>query len=269
MDLTLQSDLYNNVKFNMHKLILDIRGDDYERISEVFHDSPDQIKELAEGFSNTLDRQAEELQRIIPLPEIHGEKAVAFIGDSITSDRESFMNIIKRAYGGRQELHFIDAAVSGDKSDDAKMKFYIRTMNYNPDIVHILIGTNDMRESDDRYGDTCVSLGDYKCNLDYMVKCLVENGKKVILSTVSPVCMDGLKKRFPEDHWMYHKEKIENVNEILETLALKYEVKLNDMRPVYGKYEGKELLLRDGLHLNEKGQQLLAQHVLSALAEYL
>lgn len=269
MDMTLQSELYNNVKFNMHKLILDIEEDDYGRIGMVFGDNPDKVRDFLNCFSENLYRQAQMLKDKIDLPEVKTRKAIAFIGDSITSDRESFMNILKKAFENETNLGFIDAAVSGDKSDDARMKFYYRTMRHHPDIVHILLGTNDIRESDDKYGNTCVSLHDYKMNMEYMVGTLTEEGIKVILSTISPVDNTGLKKRFPDDNWIYHRENMDRVNEILEEISLKYQVTLNDMRPVYGKFETKELLLSDGLHLNENGQQLLSQNVLKSLIQYL
>lgn len=253
----------------MQKLILDIPEDDYIRLGMIFDAAPDYVKELTNRFSDTLDLQAETLRSEMTIPDVHERKAIAFVGDSLTSDRESFMNILRRAYRDTENLTFIDAAVSGDKSDDARMKFYFRTLNHHPDIVHILLGTNDMRENKDRFGDSCLSLQDYERNLEYMVKSLTEEGGKVILSTIPPICNTGLRKRFPDDNWIYRRGKIDSLNEILETVADRNRVKLNDMRPVYEKYDAENLLLADGLHLNEKGQRLLAQNVLKSMAEYL
>lgn len=268
-DLTLHSDLYNNLKFNMHKLLLEIPENDSEWLSSIFGASEKETRQLLDKFSETTNRQAEELKKKIALPAVHGRKTVAFIGDSITSDRESYLNILKKLYENNKEIKFIDAAISGDKSDDSKMKLYYRVMNQKPDIVHILIGTNDMRENMDENCGSCISLNEYADNLEYMIKTLKSSCIKIVISTISPTRNEGIQKRFPEDHWKYTYSNLEEVNRIIEYIAEKYKLKLNDMRPIYSKFESESILLMDGLHLNELGQQLLAQHVLLSLEEYL
>ena len=269
MDLTLKSELYNNIKFNMQKLILNVPEQDALWLSRIFAADEGEVRKLLGDFEDTVRQQAEEIRKSGDIPQVHGAKTIAFIGDSITSDRESYFHIIRKEYEDEKELRWIDAAVSGDKSDDAKMKFYERTMNYHPDIAHVLIGTNDMRESDDENGESCLSLGDYRKNLEYMVKTLKANGVRILLSTISPVLNEGIRKRFPNDNWIYKEANIHAVNSMIEETAVKFGVKLNDMRPVYGKYRAEEILFQDGLHLNALGQRLLTGQVLAALEEYL
>lgn len=269
MDLTLKSDLYNNIKFNMQKLILDVPQRDTLWLSRIFAVEEEEVKALLDGLEDTVAQQAKEIRESRAIPQVHGEKTIVFIGDSITSDRESYFNIIRKLYDGEEKLRWIDAAISGDKSDDAKMKFYERVMNYHPDIAHVLIGTNDMRESNDEDGESCLSLEDYRKNLEYIVKRLRTSGAKVILSTISPVLNEGIGKRFPDDNWIYKEANIHAVNDIIGETAAKFHVKLNDMRPVYDKYRAEEILFQDGLHLNALGQRLLTGQVLAALEEYL
>lgn len=149
------------------------------------------------------------------------------------------------------------------------MKFYERVMNFHPDIAHILIGTNDMRENRDEDGESCIGLDEYRRNLVYMVKRLQKNKVHIILSTISPVLVDGIGKRFPDDHWNYQKANIDAVNSIIEEVAETFGAQFNDMRKVYGSYRAEEILLNDGLHLNALGQKLLAENVLTALGKYL
>ncbi len=269
MDFTLTSELYNNIKFNMQKLILDVPEKDALWLSRIFNVKESEVRELLDDFENTVNRQAEEIRNGREIPAVRKSRKIVFIGDSITSDRESYFNIIRKLYENEEKLVWIDASVSGDKSDDAKMKFYERAMQYCPDAAHILIGTNDMRENGDEDGESCLSLGDYRKNLEYIVKRLQKNGVHTILSTISPVHSEGVGKRFPHDNWVYQKSNIDAVNMIIEEVAEKFGARLNDMRHVYSRYRAEEILFQDGLHLNALGQRLLAENVLTALGEYL
>ncbi len=269
MDLTLTSELYNNLKFNMHKLILDVDDCDCRRLSNIFGADIEETERFLEEFTKSCREQALKLEKKITLPDIHETKTVAFVGDSITSDREGYLNILKEFFKNTSAIKFIDASVSGDKSDDAKMKFYFRALNYNPDIVHILLGTNDMRQNNDCDGQPCVSIQDFKKNLMYMIKRLKYSDKDIVISTLSPVDNRRLKKRFPDDNWVYQEGIIDMANEAIAEIADEFHIKLNDMRPVYKAFNPADILLNDGLHLNGQGQQLLAQNILKSIKEYL
>ena len=268
MDLTLSSDLYNNLKFNMHKLILDLAEDNYIRLAAIFGADEKEVKQFLDEFHHTCTEEAEELKKAVQIPDIKKIKTFAFVGDSITSDRESYLNIFKEYFKGQPEIKIVDAAISGDKSDDARMKFYFRVMNHKPDVVHILLGTNDMRQNADINGEPSVSLQDYQRNLEYMVSKLKSENVDIILSTIPPVDNQGLRKRFPDDYWIYDTRNIAEVNKIIADIAKRYQVKLNDMGPEYERYLPEEILLADGLHLNRTGQKLLAQKLLKAFIEF-
>lgn len=199
------------------------------------------------------------------IPELEGKHSIVFLGDSITSDRESYLNTIRELYRDRPNVNIVDAAVSGDKSDDAVMRFYERVLRYEPDVVCILIGTNDLRRNDDAYASSCVSLGDIEKNLRYMISLLKSRGIKVILTTISPVVNERLRKRFPDSNWCYSPSEIDALNQLIHDLSKEYGITLNDMRTVYAKYSPKELLLNDGLHLNALGQRLLLRSTLACL----
>lgn len=269
MDRTLTDNLFNNIKFNMHKKMIEEPIDNPKKLAQLFGVEEGEVENYLNVFANMLTEQSNKLKQansnLCPSDVVK----IAFIGDSITSDRESYMNIIKKAFDLEENIHFIDAAISGDKSDDAKMAFYTRVMKYNPDVVHILLGTNDMRKNHDQYGETCLSLCDYKKNIEYLVKTLKERGKKIVLSTISPINNEGLQKRFPEENWIYDNGDLEAVNEIVCEIAEEYGIMLNDMRPVYSRYLPTEILLQDGLHLNSTGQFLLAESVMKCIEKVL
>ena len=268
-DLTLKSELFNNIKFNMQKLILDVPGEDYHWLSGIFSEPEQEIEKLICQLKATVTAQAQKVKEQAAVPQPVKKCRIAFVGDSITSDRTSYLNILKELYKDEDKLTFIDAAVSGDKSDDAVMKFYVRTLNYEPDVVHILIGTNDLRHNSDCRGGSCISLNEYKKNLEYMLGILQEKSIPAVISQISPVINERLQKRFPEDHWSYDYKEISQLNQVIQELAEQYGAKLNPMEKIYAEYEPGELLFQDGLHLNEKGQYLLTVQVLKCLEEFI
>ena len=268
-DLSLVSELYNCVKFNMHKLILDIPERDADRIAMVFHADRNEVESLMESFRQTVRTEAERTRAEMTIPMPVDKRSIVFLGDSITSDRESYLNIIRELYRDQPNVQIVDAAISGDKSDDAVMRFYERTLRYKPDVVCILIGTNDLRRNDDSYASSCVSLGGIEKNLRYMISMLKSRGAKIILTTISPVINEQLKARFPDSNWCYEPSEIDALNNLIYDLSIEYQIQLNDMRMVYANYSPEKILLNDGLHLNSIGQRLLLRSTLQCLSKIL
>ena len=268
-DLSLVSELYNCVKFNMHKLILDIPERDADRIAMVFHADRNEVESLMESFRQTVRAEAERTRAEMSIPTPVGKRSIVFLGDSITSDRESYLNTIRELYRDQPNVQIVDAAISGDKSDDSVMRFYERTLRYEPDVVCILIGTNDLRRNDDDYAAPCVSLGEIEKNLRYMIRLLKSRGAQMILTTISPIINEQLKARFPDSNWCYIPSEIDALNDIIHDLSIEYEIQLNDMRATYANYSPNEILLNDGLHLNALGQRLLLRSTLQSLSKIL
>lgn len=267
-DRTLKSELYNNIKFNMQKLIFDVPKNDSERLSEIMDASDAECHEMIAQFDDQVKQIAEKIRHKMIIPIAKKESTIAFIGDSITSDRESFFNIIQELYKDQENMKFIDAAVSGYKSDDVVMRLFTHVLNQKPNIAHILIGTNDLRRNDHELGKSCISLEEIESNINYLIRSLCKENVHVVISTISPVINEKLKIRFPDDNWVYNMDEINKCNHIIVSAAKRNDVKINDMRPVYANYRPEELLLADGLHLNGFGQTLLAQNVLIALSEF-
>ncbi|MCE5188752.1 MAG: SGNH/GDSL hydrolase family protein [Eubacteriales bacterium] len=265
----MSSEIYNNVKFNMYKLILDLPEQDSDRIAMVFHADRNEVQSLMESFRQTVRTEAERMRAETSIPASTAKRSIVFIGDSITSDRESYMNTIRELYRDQPNVQIVDASISGDKSDDAVMRFYERTLHYEPDVVCILIGTNDLRRNDDVYAAPCVSMQDIEKNLRYMIRLLKSRGVQIILTTISPVINEQLKTRFPDSNWCYEPSEIDALNNMIHDLSVEYQIQLNDMRTTYAAYSPKEILLNDGLHLNALGQRLLLRSTLQCLSKIL
>ena len=268
-DLTLKSDLFNNIKFNMQKLILDVPTTDAEWLAKIFAANEADVGKLLGEFKELLHSQAIKIREEVEIPSINRPVRIAFVGDSITSDRASYLNIIRELYKDDPNITLIDAAVSGDKTDDAVMKFYFRTLDQKPDIVHILLGTNDLRHNQDSFGRSCLSLEEIRRNYEYMLHTLQVRRIPAVISQISPTITEHCRLRFPDDNWAYVQDEIDRVNAIIAEEADKYDAILNPVSVEYKKYKPEELLLQDGLHLNETGQYILTKSVLQSLAKVL
>ncbi len=267
-DLTLQSELYNNLKFNMQKVLFEFPENDIAQLSRVFDAALPECESMLNGFQDAIVTMTAQITKEIPLPTVNKELTIAFVGDSLTSDRESYFNVIRYLFRNEKRLNLIDAAISGFKTDDVISRFFITILNHRPDITHILIGTNDLRTNDHTGGKPFISLTEMRKNLGYLISTLQNYGSRVVVSTIPPVSVTGIKRRFPDHHWTYNLEEIRDWNEIIAETTAKFGAGLNDMRPVYDGYKAEELLLKDGLHLNHLGQLLLAENVLSVIGSY-
>ena len=95
-------------------------------------------------------RCAAHLETQFNLSALSGKQAkIIFLGDSITSDRQSYLNILKQALSGTPDLKLIDLAISAQKSVDLFTGVYPDIIAQRADIAHIMIGTNDVRRIDD------------------------------------------------------------------------------------------------------------------------
>ena len=231
--------LFNMVQFNIYKSLIPIgiQDTDYRRLALV-HDVDEAILEqvISEIDANN-SVYAKKLTNRFNLAKL-AEKPVklAFLGDSITSDRQSYLNIIRKAMDGQDNVTFLDFAISGQKSGDLFTIMYPNVISEHADIAHIMIGTNDMRRMDD---DTLLyhtSPAEYEKNLDYIVRELVKDGTKVILTTISPVSQANAKKNYPNHRLLFTEEDRILFNDIVKRVAQKYGATVNDMDALYGQY---------------------------------
>ena len=112
-----------------------------------------------------------------------------FMGDSIThgasytfgydSISQLFEKFLKDDLG-REEDIVINTAVSSADSNDTITELHARLNRYQPDVVSIMIGTNDSA--------THINVGEtnYKANLRTIIAAIQEKGAKVILRTPVP-----------------------------------------------------------------------------------
>lgn len=256
-------------EYNIHKstIPLGVEDTDYGRLAATYGVDEETVLEQVAAITASNEKNAKGLLQSVCRNDLKKleNKRVAFLGDSNTSFRKSYMNVIRTALRDLPGFRTHDCAVSGNRVGNLVYNMYPNIHSLHADIAHVMIGGNDMRRTD---GPMYVIMTQpdhfYRC-LDFVVTGLVEDGTKVILSTVTPVCIPKLAKS--QEGWRsaFREEDRQEFNDQIRKLAAKHNIRLNDMESTFSQYTPEELTADDGLHLSELGQQLLAERVLQAM----
>ncbi|MDO6738206.1 GDSL-type esterase/lipase family protein [Wenyingzhuangia sp. 2_MG-2023] len=174
----------------------------------------------------------------------------------------------------KSNIQVFNAGVSGNTSDDLINRIEEDVINLSPDIVIVMVGTNDMVNS-----KKLVPYSTYKNNITKIVKDLKQESIDVILMSPPPVDSEFLYTRHSEEVFLNNppNQKLDSVRNILKETSLQFNVGFVD---VFSEFEKRGLpkhnqdeFIRnlynsgseDGVHLTPKGYILLS----SLLFEYL
>ena len=259
------------LKFNFQKFLrMDIQDDDYVRISQTLAIETEAVRRILAEFARHVDNIASQIKLVTMFVQLNDRPAkIAFVGDSITSDRESYFNIIKRVLSGNKNLQFIDAARSGNTTVDAVCDLYASVLSQDPDLACIMIGTNDLKRNDAPDGKILVSPLEFASNLDYIIARLLDANCQVIISTIPPTLSQRVRESFPELYIVFRDEDRDRYNGIVREMAAKHQILLNDMAGIYEGPGYEEILMDDGIHLSLLGHELLARHLLPKIISVL
>ena len=263
-----------NLKFNLIKAYTDIglRDDDAELNARIYGLSPEEYAEAIAMFEKSnMENAATVLAGYeaafgVFCPDTEATHRIAYLGDSITSDRESHQHIVREILKGCPNITFHDFSISGFKASDIFTAYYPGIPDFAPDIAVLMVGTNDMRVTDDEYGYYHGGIDEFARNIDYIVAKLAAAGTRVIVCTLPPFDMEKMRAALDGWHILYREEGRRRYDEAIAAAAEAHGADLVDMRPVYACHDAKDLTIEDGLHLNGKGQALLAGHIFSKLA---
>lgn len=258
-------------EYNIHKstIPLGVEDTDYRRLAATYGVGEETVLEQVAAITASKEKNAKRLLQSVCSADLKKleNKRVAFLGDSNTSFRKSYMNLIRTALQDIPGFQAKDCSVSGNRVGNLVYNMYPNIHSLHADIAHVMIGGNDMRRTD---GPLHVIMTEpdhfYRC-LDFVVTGLVEDGTKVILSTVAPVCLPKLAENQKGWRSEFREEDRLEFNDQIRKLAAKHNVFLNDMESTFNQYTPAELTVDDGMHLSELGQQLLAERVLQAILE--
>ncbi len=262
-----------NCLFNLHKAYTDIGVDDND--AEVMGKIYGLTKEEVEHVFGEFEKQNKENARLIL--EEYGKKSIgedrkfkiAYLGDSITSYRMSHRCIMKEIYAGQNNITWKDFSISGYKVSDLFTAYYPSIANFAPDIAIIMIGTNDMRITQDEYDYVHTPIEHFKRDYSYLLNKLSKAGCKVIALTLPPFCMDKMSVALSGWNILYKEDILKEYDTAILQIAKKEGAVVINMQEVYNKYTSDELTIIDGLHLNPFGQKLLAGKIYEKLSELL
>ncbi len=195
---------------------------------------------------------------------------IIFFGDSITEQGEQpngYVVLIRknltRKYPG---ITIIGAGVSGNKVPQLQERLSSDVLAKKPTIVVIYIGINDVWHFTKHGTGTPKDI--YETGLRNIISQIQKSGARVMLCTPSVI---GEKKRGenPFD------TTLEEYSGISRKVATDLNVKLCDLRKAFVRYLSSHnprnlesgILTRDGVHLNDEGNRLVAKAILKSIAQ--
>jgi len=257
-------------KFNLYKLSgLLIEDDDLASIARVYGVSLEELESIEDGFRQNIAELAASLPRAErpaadPANDGTPSLSILAIGDSLTSDRESYAKILNHYWREVPSRQMLDAAVSGDTSADLIKRFYSTVMNREFQWAVLFIGTNDSLQLDDPRRISVLSLDEYKRNIRFITESLLAEGKRLIQFTIPPVDNVRLRSYFPDSNSVYSEEHIGEVNDFIRGWAEQTGYSVADLARAIEEQEA-DVLEPDGLHLNARGQRMICELLLDLL----
>ena len=262
-----------NLSFNLHKAYTDIgiSVDDRQKMACIYDLSQEELTAALERFACENRQNAETLEKEFGPLAVNSQKEfrIAYLGDSITSYRISYRCILGELIGERPNVSVHDFSISGLKVSDLFTAYYPGICDFAPNIAVMMIGTNDMRITDDEYAYTHTPIEHFYRDYAYLVDKLTRARCTVIAVTLPPFCME--KMNVALDGWkiLYQQKTAAEYDAAICEIAQKYNAVLVDMREVYPQYDAAQITIEDGLHLNSHGHYLLTREILPKLAPLL
>ena len=190
-------------------------------------------------------------------------KRIVFFGDSITQagvQANGYISLLKKQVDSTK-FELFGAGIGGNKVYDLYLRLEDDVLAKKPDLVFIYIGINDVWHK-----QTSKTGTDYPKYLKFyqaLINKIKASGSAVVLCTPSVV---GEKKGGANEL----DADLDKYAEGIRELAVKNNLPLCDLRKAFKDYEEqnnpqdleKDILTRDRVHLNDKGNQFVADQML-------
>jgi lysophospholipase L1-like esterase len=198
------------------------------------------------------------------------KKKVIFFGDSITQagirpgGYIPRIDTLAQKAGRGQEFDWIGAGVSGNKVYDLYLRLEEDVLDKKPDIVLIYIGVNDVWHKDKR--GTGTDFDKFGKFYEALVRKIRGVGAKVIVCTPAVI---GEKK----DNVNPQDKDLNEYSQWIRDFAAREKLPLVDLRSIFTQYDQsnnpqnleKGILTNDGVHLNDTGNQTVAEAMWKAI----
>ena len=191
---------------------------------------------------------------------------IIFFGDSITQAAVNPGGYIMRIdsmcakEGLKENYEFIGAGIGGNKIYDLYLRMEEDVLAKNPDMVFIYVGVNDVWHKST--SGTGTDADKFEKFYAAVIKKLTEKNIKVVLCTPATI---GEKTDFSNSQ----DGDLNEYSKIIRGLATKNNLPVVDLRKLFFTYnltnntenKTKGILTTDGVHLNAKGNQLVADEM--------
>ena len=171
--------------------------------------------------------------------KVHDENIV-FYGDSITEGYN-----VKEFF---EEYNVVNSGISGNKNIDLVNRIE-KLYEYNPSMVIIQIGTNDLRSN--------IKDEEIIKNIETIIKGIKKNRKQsiIMIESIYPINRDMDSEYWKNLEVEYNNEHIIKVNKKIKKLCDKYQIRYIDIYNYILNDKGslKENYSIEGLHLNDLG----------------
>jgi lysophospholipase L1-like esterase len=195
---------------------------------------------------------------------------VIFFGDSITAQGVKpggYIVRMKEALsqkGTADNYDLIGAGIGGNKVYDLYLRMDEDVLAQNPDVVFVYIGVNDVWHKAS-YG-TGTDIDKFEKFYTAIINKLLDRHIRVILCTPAVI---GERNDFTNQQ----DGDLNAYSQVIRNLAQKFHCGLVDLREIFHTYELKNnpgnkesgILTLDRVHLNDNGNQLVADKMLEAL----
>ncbi|MEO7263591.1 MAG: GDSL-type esterase/lipase family protein [Ferruginibacter sp.] len=210
---------------------------------------------------------------IIMSCSLQKKKKIVFFGDSITELAVMpggfivKMDSMLQKNNLQNNYELIGAGVSSNKVYDLYLRLEDDVLNKNPDVVVIFIGVNDVWHK--RLMGTGTDADKFERFYNAILKKLSDKNIKAILCTPASI---GEKTDNSNDL----DAELNKYCDIVRSIAAKNNLPLIDLRNIFIEYNLKNnpgnyikgILTTDGVHLNNKGNQLVADEMWKAISKH-
>ena len=197
------------------------------------------------------------------------KKRIVFFGDSITQmgvNKGGYIDRIQetlREKGKQRNYELLGAGIGGNKVYDLYLRMEEDVLAKKPDMVLIYVGINDVWHKTSGIG---TDIEKYERFYVAIIKRL--QAKKIKVAVCTPTVIgEKINKGNPQD------EDLNAYSAVIRRLATAHNLALIDLRKAFLDYEEKYntankesgVLTTDRVHLNEKGNQLVAEEIMREL----
>lgn len=229
-------------------------------------------REIKDAFTERARRCARELlqdarfARFVDRMPFEPGSTVVGLGDSITDDSQSWLEILRHLLAERHpedEIELFNAGISGDTTSGLLGRF-LDVLEGGPAWIFILIGTNDVAFVRDPRTKPLVSPEETDKNLRalrHLAETLSE--ARLVWMTPPPAIEDRVAAGSSPSEPMWRNVDLAEVARLVREVA--GEDPLVDLWEAFGDPVKPELLLPDGLHPSLAGQKAIAAALVERL----